>query len=134
MAVSTYLSNYYYDMCSFKIFKVVCWWSLLFLSALIIFLRIWQRPCFLFFHAIFAILVLSIWWHFVTMLRSKQDVPNDQVNQWFPLLIKFHLIDECFECLLFLLFMYAFYFLPQNGILNIQNGFFSLHNIMILYG
>ena len=58
------------------------------------------------------------------MLRSKQDVPNDQVNRRFPLLIKFHLIDECLERLLFILFMYAFYLLPQNGILNIQTDFF----------
>ena len=64
------------------------------------------------------------------MLRSKQDVPNDEVNRWFPLLIKFHLIDERLEYLLFLLFMYAFYLLPQNGILS---DFFYLQNIMILF-
>ena len=102
----------------------------MFLSALIIFARSWQRPYFLFFQAIFAILVLSVWWRFVAMLRSKQDVPNDQVNRWFPLLIKFHLIDERLECLLFILFMYAFYLLPQNGILNIQIGFFFLYIIL----
>ena len=82
------------------------------------------------FRAIFAILLLSVWWRFVAMLRSKQDVPNDQVNPWFPLLTKFHLIDERLERLLFLLFMYAFYLLPQNGILNIQNGFFFLYMIL----
>ena len=72
----------------------------------------------LFFALFFAILALSVWWRFVVMLRSRPDVPNDQVNWWFPLLIKFHLIDEHLECLLFLhLCMYVFYFLPQNGIL-----------------
>ena len=76
-----------------------------------------------FFRAIFAILALSVWWRFVVTFRSKQDVPNDQVNRWFQLLIKFYLIDERLECLLSLLFMYAFYLLPQNGILSI---FFSL--------
>ena len=65
------------------------------------------------------------------MLRSKQDVPNDLAND--PLLIKFHLIDERLEYLLFILFMYVFYLLPQNGILNIQTGFFFyLPDIMIL--
>ena len=102
----------------------------MFLSALIIFARNWQRPYFLFFRAIFAILVLSVWWRFVAMLRSKQDVPNDQVNQWFPLLIKFHLIDEGLQCLLFLLSMYVFYLLPQNGMLNIENGSFFCYRIL----
>ena len=102
----------------------------MFLSALIILARIWHRPYFLFFGAIFAMLVLSVWWRFVAMLRSKQDVANDQLNRWFPLLIKFHLIDERVDCLLFLLFMYAFYLLPQNGILNIQNGLLFLYIIL----
>ena len=96
----------------------------MFLSVLIIFARNWQRSYFLFFRAIFAILILSVWWRFVAILCSKQDVPNDQVNRRFPLLIKFHLIDECLEHLLFILFMYTFYLLPQNGILNIQTDFF----------
>ena len=120
-------------MWSFKIFKVVCQEPFLFLSALTIFARNSQRTYFLFFRAIFAILVLSVWWRFVAMLRSKQDVPNDQVNRWFPLLIKFHLIDGRLECLLFILFMYVFYLLPQNGILNIETKiFFYLHDIMLL--
>ena len=93
IAVSTHLSSYCYDMYSFKIFKVVCQWSFLFLFALIIFARIWQRPYFLFFRAFVAILVLCVWWSFDAMLCSTQDVPNDQVNRRFPLLIKFHLID-----------------------------------------
>ena len=76
-------------MCSFKIFKVVSWWPFLFVSALMIFVKIWQCPYFLFFCAVFGILALSVWWHFVVMLHSKQDIPNDLVNQWFPLLIKF---------------------------------------------
>ena len=63
------------------------------------------------------------------MLRSKQDVPNDQVNEWFPLLIKFHLIDEHLQCLIFLLSMYAFYLLPQNGMLNIENESFFRYRI-----
>ena len=63
------------------------------------------------------------------MFRSKQDVPSDQANQWFPLLIKFYLIDERLECLLTLLFMCAYYLLHQNRILS---TFLFLQNIMIL--
>ena len=59
----------------------------MFLSALIIFARNWQRTYFSFFRVIFDILVMSVWWRFVAMLRSKEDVPNDQVNQWFPWLL-----------------------------------------------
>ena len=69
-----------------------------------------------FFYANFGILTLYIWWRFVVMFPRKQNVPNDQANQWFPLLIKFHLIDERLECLLILLFMYVYYLLPQNRI------------------
>ena len=39
------------------------------------------------------------------------------------------MIDERLKCLLFLLFMYAFHLLPQNGILS---DFFYLQNIIIL--
>ena len=43
------------------------------------------------------------------------------------------MIDKCLECLLLLLFMYAFYLLLLNGILDIQIGFvFTLQNIMML--
>ena len=82
------------------------------------------------FSCIFAILAYSVWSRFVVMFCSKQAVPNDQVNWWFRLLIKFHLIDERLECLLILLFMYAFYLLLQNGIL--PNFFFHWQNLMIL--
>ena len=47
------------------------------------------------------------------MFRSKQGVPNDQINRWFLLLIKFRFIDERLKCLLILLFVYAFYLLSQ---------------------
>ena len=100
------------------------------MSALIVFAKISERPFFLFFHAIFRILPLPVWWCFIVMLLSKHDVPNDQVNQWFPLLIKFHLIDEGLQCLLFLLSMYAFYLLLQNGMLNIENGSFFRYRIL----
>ena len=62
------------------------------------------------------------------MFHSKQGVPNDQVNWWFPLLIKFYFIDERLECLLIFLFMYTFYLLPQNGTLSVFS--FSLQNII----
>ena len=101
----------------------------MFLSALINFCKKLTTPIFLIFSRYFCHISI-VWWRFVAILRSKQDVPNDQVNRRFPLLIKFHLIDESLECLLFLLFMYAFYLLPQNGILNIQIGFFFLYIIL----
>ena len=55
---------------------------------------------------------------------------NDQINRLFPLLIKFHLIDQRLKWLLFILFIYAFYLLPQNAILNIQTGLFFLYIVL----
>ena len=82
-------------------------------------------PIFLIFSRYFAILVLTVWWRFVDMLFL-----NDQINRLFPLLIKFHLTDQRLKWLLFILFIYAFYLLPQNAILNIQTGLFFLYIVL----